>query len=76
MSVSGLRWEDVRDEAVHILFGKTVNARRTIPLTARAGALLEMRRASCAIQRVGLSRRNKRRAHAEINSEATTSESV
>lgn len=40
-----LRWEHVRDGAVHIPFGKTENARRTIPLTARAAALMEMRRA-------------------------------
>jgi integrase len=40
-----LRWEHVRDGAVHVPFGKTENARRTIPLTPRAAALLEMRRA-------------------------------
>ena len=40
-----LRWEHVRDGAVHVPFGKTENARRTIPLTPRATALLEMRRA-------------------------------
>jgi integrase len=39
-----LRWEHVRDGAVHVPFGKTENARRTIPLTPRAAALLEMRR--------------------------------
>jgi integrase len=39
-----LQWEHVRDGAVHIPFGKTKNARRTIPLTLRASALLEMRR--------------------------------
>ena len=40
-----LRWEDVRDNAVHVLFGKTASARRTIPLTPRIAAFLEMRRA-------------------------------
>jgi integrase len=40
-----LRWEHVRDGAVHVPFGKTENARRTIPLTQRAAGLLEMRRA-------------------------------
>jgi integrase len=40
-----LRWEHVRDEAVHVPFGKTENARRTIPLTPRTAAFLEMRRA-------------------------------
>ena len=40
-----LRWEHVRDDALHVPFGKTENARRTIPLTPRAVALLEMRRA-------------------------------
>jgi integrase len=41
-----LRREHVRDGALHIPFGKTENARRTIPLTQRALALLEMRRAT------------------------------
>jgi integrase len=40
-----LRWEHVRDGAIHVLFGKTENARRTIPLTSRAAAFLEMRQA-------------------------------
>jgi integrase len=43
---SRLRWEHVRDGAVHIPFGKTESARRTIPLTQRAAALIEMRRAA------------------------------
>ncbi|HMD50446.1 MAG TPA: site-specific integrase [Bryobacteraceae bacterium] len=43
-----LRWENVRDAALHILFGKTASARRVIPLTARAAAILEMRRATAA----------------------------
>ena len=30
-----LRWENVRDGALHVPFGKTENARRTIPLTPR-----------------------------------------
>jgi integrase len=41
-----LQWEHVRDGAVHVPFGKTENARRTIPLTQRAAALIEMRRAA------------------------------
>ena len=41
---SRLRWEHIRDGAVHVPFGKTENARRTIPLTQRATALIEMRR--------------------------------
>ena len=41
-----LRWEHVWDGAVHVPFGKTENARRTIPLTQRAAALVEMRRAA------------------------------
>ena len=41
-----LRWEHVQDGAVHIPFGKTENARRTIPLTQRTAAILEMRRAT------------------------------
>ncbi len=41
-----MRWEHVRDGAVHVPFGKTENARRTIPPTQRAAALIEMRRAA------------------------------
>lgn len=40
-----LRWEHVQGGAVHIPFGKTANARRTIPLTQRTAAILETRRA-------------------------------
>ncbi|MBL8176585.1 MAG: site-specific integrase [Bryobacterales bacterium] len=39
-----LCWEHVRDGALHIPYGKTSNARRSIPLPARAAAVLEMRR--------------------------------
>lgn len=38
-----LRWEHVRDNALHIPFGKTANARRSIPLPNRAAVLLDMR---------------------------------
>ncbi len=38
-----MRWGDVRDGALHILFGKTENARRTIPMTQRVAAQLDMR---------------------------------
>jgi integrase len=41
-----LRWQNVHDGALHIAFGKTANARRSVPLTDRASALLEMRRAA------------------------------
>jgi integrase len=41
-----LRWEQVRDGALHIQHGKTANARRVIPLPPRAAAILEMRRAA------------------------------
>jgi integrase len=40
-----LRWEYVRDGAVHIPFGKTENARREVPLSERALQLIEARRA-------------------------------
>jgi integrase len=43
-----LRWEQIRDGALHIPFGKSKNARRTIPLTQRSAALIEMRRAAIA----------------------------
>ena len=39
-----LRWQHVQDEVLYIPYGKTENARRRIPLTQRAGALLSMRR--------------------------------
>jgi integrase len=39
-----LRWRNVRDGALHVPFGKTQNARRSVPLTSRATALLDMRR--------------------------------
>jgi integrase len=39
-----LQWDHIRDGAVHIPFGKTANARRSIPLSPRAAAILEMRR--------------------------------
>jgi len=39
-----LRWEHVRDSALHIPFGKTANARRSIPLPNRAAVLLDMRK--------------------------------
>ncbi len=44
-----LRWEHVRDGAIYVPYGKTSNARRVLPLTERAAALIEMRRelASC-----------------------------
>jgi integrase len=38
-----LRWEHVRDESLHVPFGKTENARRSIPLTSKGIAFLEMR---------------------------------
>jgi len=39
-----LRWRNVRDGALHVPFGKTENARRSVPLTPRAAALLHVRR--------------------------------
>jgi len=41
-----LRWEHVRDAALHIPYGKTANARRTIPLPNRSAAILDMRKAA------------------------------
>jgi integrase len=43
-----MRWEDVRDGALHILYGKTENARRTIPITQRMAAQLDMRQTDAA----------------------------
>jgi integrase len=41
-----LEWEQIRDGAMHIPFGKSVNARRSIPLTSRVAALLDVRKAA------------------------------
>ena len=43
-----LRWEHVRDNALHIPFGKTANARRSIPLPNRVAVLLDMRKSVSA----------------------------
>jgi len=43
-----MRWEDVRDGALHTLYGKTENARRTIPMTQRVAAQLDMRHTNAA----------------------------
>lgn len=43
-----LRWEHVLDGALHIPFGKTGNARRTIPLPARVSSVFEMRKSSAS----------------------------
>jgi integrase len=45
-----LEWDQIRDGAMHVPFGKTANARRSIPLTNRVGALLEMRKATSTWQ--------------------------
>ncbi|MCC6486387.1 MAG: tyrosine-type recombinase/integrase [Candidatus Hydrogenedentes bacterium] len=39
-----LCWEQVRDGALHIPYGKTASARRSIPLSLRAAAVLNVRR--------------------------------
>jgi integrase len=41
-----LKWEHIRDGSLNIPFGKTENARRTLPLTPRAAAIVEARRAA------------------------------
>lgn len=45
-----LRWEHVRENALHVPFGKTANARRSIPLSNRAVALLNMRQSVAATE--------------------------
>jgi integrase len=47
-----LKWEHVREKALHVPFGKTENARHTIPLTSRAEAFLEMQKATASKVRV------------------------
>ncbi len=51
-----LRWEHVRDGAVHVPFGKTDNARRTIPLTQTGDGPDRNAPCSRAFRRVGVSR--------------------
>jgi integrase len=41
-----LRWENIRDGSLHVFHGKSENARRIIPMTPRAAAIMEMRRAT------------------------------
>ena len=43
-----MRCEDVRDGALHFLFGKTEHARRKIPMTRCVAAQLDMRRTDAA----------------------------
>ena len=38
LAISAMWWQFVRDDVLHIPFGKTENARRRIPLTQRATA--------------------------------------
>jgi len=38
-----LQWSDIRDGSLNIQHGKTENARRKVPMTARVTAMLEMR---------------------------------
>jgi integrase len=45
-----LQWRNVRDGALHVPFGKTQHARRSVPLTLRTTALLEMRRAAHRVE--------------------------
>ena len=45
-----LRWEDYRDGALHVFRGKTASARRVIPLTERAAAILEARKMDAAAE--------------------------
>lgn len=39
-----LRWEDIRDGCLNVLYGKTANARRSVPVSPRIAAILELRR--------------------------------
>lgn len=39
-----LRWEDIRDGCLNVLYGKTANARRAVPVSPRIAAILELRR--------------------------------
>ena len=70
-----LRWEHVRDGALHVPFGKTKNARRTIPLTPRAGGV-DRDAAQRRQWRVGLPRADAKRAHGEVHAEEAASEGL
>jgi integrase len=75
-----LRWEHLRDGAVHVPFGKTENARRTIPLTPRAASLLEMLAFGDAARggekRMGLSGSDPERAYREIQPQEAAPQGV
>ena len=60
-----LRWQHVQEDVLHIPFGKTENARRRIPLTQRAAALLSMRR-GLRFRGLGVSRSDPHRPHREV----------
>ena len=69
-----LQWEHVRDGAVHVPFGKTENARRTIPLSHG-----RRRSWKCGARRepdMGLSGANPQWAYREIQFEEAAPESV
>ena len=73
-SVFGLDGKMSKDDALRVPFGKTANARRVIPLTPRASAVIEMRRAAARSGGLGLPLRDQERTHRKIDFEETTPE--
>ena len=71
-----LRWENIRDDALHILFGKTASARRVIPLTPRAVRTRPNAAHNRAVRGVALSRSNQERTYRKIDAEEATPECV
>ncbi len=71
-----LSWEHVRDDALHVPFGKTENARRDNPTHAEGRGVDGDAAGTRRQWRMGLSRADPKRAHREIHSEEATSEGV
>lgn len=69
------RWKKMRDGALHVPFGKAENARRTIPLTPRLLALMDMRSAF-ANSEWAISRADPQRAHRKIHAKKAAPKSV
>ena len=69
-----LRWEHVRDNALHIPFGKTANARRSIPLPTAYGNPGHPE-IGCGF-RVGLSGPHQDRPHGTVHAGEATPQSV
>ena len=70
-----LRWDEYREGNLHIARGKTANARRTVPLSDRGAALLEMATGDNG-RRLDLSRPNAKRTYRAFKPEETACEGL